>query len=111
MYKTKEQDHEKRKNQEGSYSLYNHIYHFLLDNFEPEQDINNYFEALFREAKAYCINGGQKISDKEIKYNIQQAIANFKANDGKHGDTADNFGKEHANSINNIKQRLKDLKW
>lgn len=111
MYATKEQDHEKRKDQEGSYSLYNYIYHYLEDNFEPGQDLTGAHELLFREAKAYCIKGGKQINDQEIKENIKQAISNFNANDGQHGDTANNLGKRQDNSFKNIVRSLQDLRW
>lgn len=111
MYATKEQDHEKRKNQEGSYSLYNYIYHYLLDNFEPGQVTSDAHPLLYREAKAYCIKGGKQVSDEEIKRNIKQAISNFDNNKGEHGDTAHNLGKAQDNQLDSIKSALKDLRW
>lgn len=111
MYATKELDHEKRKNQEGSYSLYNYIYHYLLDNFEPGQVTSAAHPLLYREAKAYCIKGGKPVSDEEIRESIKQAIANFDANDGEHGDTAHNLGKAQDNQLESIKSALKDLRW
>lgn len=116
MYKTKEIDHEKRKNQEGSYSLYNHLYHFLLDNFEPQNlDASIAAEAaekeLIKEGKAYCIKGGNAINETELKGAARQAICNFCNNDGSHGDTANNLGKMQSNSFENIKNTISDLRW
>ena len=110
-YKNKQQDHEKRKNQEGSYSLYNYIYHYLMDNFEPGQVTEAAHQLLYREAKAYCLKGGKQASDEEIKADIKQAIDNFNSNNGEHGDTADNFGKAQDNSFDTVKRSLSDLRW
>lgn len=110
-YKDKQRDHEKRKNQEGSYSLYNYIYHYLMDNFEPGQVTDATHQLLYREAKAYCLKGGKQVSDKEIKSSIEQAISNFNSNNGEHGDTANNLGKAQSNSLNTIKSALSDLRW
>lgn len=111
MYATKQIDHEKRKNQEGSYSLYNYIYHYLMDNFEPEMDITPAHELLFREAKAYDLKGGKGTPDDKIRETVKQAIVAFKQNKGEHGDTAHNFGKRQENSLDTIKESLADLRW
>lgn len=111
MYNTKEQDHEKRKNQEGSYSLYNYIYHYLMDNFAPEMDLVPAHELLFREAKAYDIKGGKGTPDDQIRETVKQAIDMFKQNEGKHGDTAHNLGKGQENSFDTVKRSLSDLRW
>lgn len=116
MYNNKQQDHEKRKNQEGSYSLYNYLYHYLLDNFEPENlrsitTRNSVVNLLIKEGKAYCIKGGRQINDSEIKDNVNAAIKNFCLNNGKHGDTAKNLGKQQDNSFNTIKETISDLRW
>lgn len=116
MYATKEQDHEKRKNAEGSYSPYNYAYHYLLDNFEPEQLSASFAceqaeKLLFKEVKAYCNKCGKQMSDDEIMSNVRNAITNFYNNKGEHGDTANNLGKRQDNSFRNIVRSLQDLRW
>lgn len=110
MYKTKEQDHEKRKNQEGSYSPYNHIYNYLLNNYEAEHEFTaTDKEVLLEEYIRYCEKGGTDMS--HAKNDIANAIETFKQNNGQHGDTAHNLGKKQKSSFNTIKQSLVDLKW
>ena len=111
MYKTRDEDNAKWQNQEGVYSLYNYIYHYLLDNFEPSMNLNGMYDLLYKEAKAYCLKGGKQTSDKEIEQTIKQAIDAFKQNNGKHGDTADNFGKRHKGQFESIRDSLADLHW
>lgn len=111
MYADKEQDHEKRANQEGSYSLYNYMYHYLLDNFEPGYVPSAAHMLLFREAKAYCLKGGKHKSDDEIREAIKAAIKAFNENDREHGDTANNLGKKHDSQFEDVKSALKDLRW
>ena len=110
MYKTKQIDHEKRKNQEGSYSPYNHIYNYLLNNYEANHEFNAADkEVLLEEYVKYCEKGGSDISN--AKPVITKAIENFKQNDGEHGDTANNFGKRQRNSFSTVKESLADLRW
>lgn len=109
MYQTKEIDHEKRKTGKGSYSPYNWIYHFLLDNFEVNDDIPE--DILYKEYKAYCIKCNIKSSNEQAKYDIKKAIDNFRKNDGKHGDTAQNLGKAQDNSFETVKRSVMDLRW
>ena len=118
MYKNKEIDHEKRKNQEGSYSVYNHMYRYLMDNYEPQQ-LNNMpsmaLESLEKQLAAegldYSLKGGNKISKDELLQHARSAITNFINNKGEKGDVAHNLGKEHENSVNTIARNLKDLRW
>ena len=115
-YANQKQDHEKRKNQEGSYSVYNHMYEYLLSNYEPENLESSYTSEaaeniLIKIGIAYAKKGGNTTDYNTMKQNARQAIANFVNNNGKHGDTADMFGKAQNNSINSIKQSLQDLKW
>ena len=114
MYADKQQDHEKRAKQEGSYSVYNYMYRYLMDNYEPEQ-LNNIYEQVYNQlvkiGKEYCIKGGTKINDGELNNNARQAITNFIDNNGEHGDTANNLGKAQDNSFENIKRSLMDLKY
>lgn len=110
MYATKEQDHEKRKDQEGSYSPYNHIYNWLLSNYESDHKFTEADKALMLDEYVnYCAKGGSDMH--HAKEDIEKAINNFKANDGKRGDTANNLGKRQENSFNTIKQSLSDLRW
>lgn len=112
MY-TKEQDHEKRKTGTGSYSPYNYIYHYLMDNFEPKQDLSGASELLQREYKAYCMKCGIAYDQNTAINDIKNAINNFASNNGEHGDTANNLGKVHSaeGSFNNIKGTIADLRW
>jgi len=57
------------------------------------------------------LKGGNKITKEELLQHARSAISNFINNKGEHGDTAQNLGKEHENSINNIARNLKDLRW
>ena len=118
MYATKEQDHEKRKNQEGSYSVYNYMYRYLMNNYEPKQldskssiALESLENKLVKIGKEYLIKGGNKIDESELKHYASGAITNFIDNDDKHGDTANNLGKQQDNSFNTIKKSLMDLKW
>ena len=118
MYATHEQDHEKRKNQEGSYSVYNYMYHYLMDNYEPEQIKNmpsdqyiSVEQKLIDTGKEYCLKGGQRPGTQSIIDDAIRALNNFVANDGQHGDTANNFGKRYNNSFAAIRDSIADLKW
>lgn len=109
-YANKQQDHKKRVEQEGSYSPYNHIYNYLLNNYEPTHSFTcNDTALLLDEYLKYCEKGRSNISS--AKADVQTAIDNFKQNNGKHGDTAENFGKKQDNSFTTIKQSLADLRW
>lgn len=108
-YQNKEIDHQKRATGTGSYSPYNHIYNYLLNNFETTQQIPE--DILYQEYKAYCIRCGIKCTSGKAKEDIRNAITNFKANDGKHGDTANNFGKAQDNSLESIKSTISALRW
>ena len=84
MYKNKQEDHEKRKNQEGSYSVYNHMYRYLMDNYEPEQLDNKpsmALESLEKQLAAegldYSLKGGNKITKEELLQHARSAISNF----------------------------------
>lgn len=117
-YKNKQQDHEKRKNQEGSYSVYNYMYRYLMDNYEPRQVKNMAsiaLESLERKlvtvGKEYSLKGGNRIDNDELVASARNAIVNFSDNDDKHGDTAGNLGKAQSNSLNTIKSALSDLRW
>ena len=117
-YANKAQDHEKRKNQEGSYSIYNYMYKYLMDNYEPQQ-LNNMpsiaLESLEKQLAAegldYSLRGGNKISKDELLQNARNAITNFIANKGEHGDTSHDLGNIHENSFENIKKSISDLRW
>ena len=117
-YATKEIDHEKRKNQEGSYSLYNYIYRYLMDNYEPEQLADKpsmALESLERKlldvGREYMLNGKGNYNDKDIVQEARKAINSFIKNDGEHGDTAQNLGKMQNNSFDTVKQSISDLRW
>lgn len=118
MYATKQEDHEKRKNQEGSYSVYNYMYRYLMDNYEPEQlsskpsiALESLERKLVNIGKEYSVKGGNKINDKELANHASTAITNFVNNNGEHGDTANNLGKMQKNSFNTVKESLADLRW
>ena len=115
-YATKEQDHEKRKNQEGSYSVYNYMYRYLMDNYEPKQldampsmALESLEKQLATVGEEYALKGGSKVDN--IVGIARGAITNFINNNGEHGDTAHNLGKNHKNSIENIARSMKDLRW
>lgn len=118
MAYTKEQDHEKRKNQEGSYSVYNEMYRFLMKNYDwkqlealPSAALESLEKTLAVEGEEYSLKGGNKVEPQELKKTASSAIANFINNKGQHGDTGDNFGHKHDNSIRNIARTISDLKW
>lgn len=110
-YATREIDHEKRKNGEGSYSPYNWIYHYLMDNFEPGQVPDKADNLLFRECKAYCLKTGVKMDDTQIHDTVDRAKAAFDSNNGARGDVAHNLGKRQENSFDTIKATISDLRW
>jgi hypothetical protein len=114
-YLTKEQDYDKRKNREGSYSVYNFMYHYLLSNYEPENLESSFAcEAaefqLVNEGKKYLLKAGIKFNENELKQTARTAITNFCDNDGKHGDSAGNFGHAQENQFKNIKKTISDLR-
>lgn len=116
MYANKQIDHEKRKNQEGSYSVYNYMYRYLMDNYEPKNFESSYAceateRLLIKYGKAYCKKGGNKISDEELKQHARDAVTNFIHNNKEHGDTAHNFGKRQNETFENIKNTINDLKY
>lgn len=117
-YATKEIDHEKRKNREGSYSLYDYLYRYLMDNYEPEQLADKpsmALESLERKlldvGREYMLTGNGQHNDKDIVQEARNAINNFIDNNGKHGDTAQNFGKMQDSSFDTVKQSISDLRW
>jgi len=113
MYSTKEIDHEKRKTQTGSYSPYNYIYRYLMDNFEPNQVSaadTTLRKTLYNEYVAYCVKGGKQVNQAEINKDVDDAIQNFITNDSKHGNTADNLGKAYDNSFHTIASTISDLR-
>lgn len=116
MYATKEQDHEKRKNAEGSYSLYNYLYHYLLDNYEPKNLESSYAceateNLLTKEGIAYARKTNNNVDKEFIRGQARNAIVNFCKNKGEHGDTANNLGKRQDNSFKNIVRSMQDLRW
>lgn len=115
-YASKEQDHQKRRDQEGSYSLYNYMYRYLMDNFEPEQlgdsaAAESAENLLVKEGKAYSIKGGKNVGEDFLRGQARKAVASFCLNNGEHGDTAGNFGKAQSNSFDNVKRAVSDLRW
>ncbi len=115
-YGSKEQDREKRRLQEGSYSLYNHMYRWLMDNYEPEQlrggDAAVSAEKLLvAEGLDYSLKGGEPASRKELAAAAREAVRAFVSNSGEHGDTARNLGKRQENSFDTIKSAVSDLRW
>lgn len=115
-YKNKEQDHEKRKNQEGSYSVYNYMYRYLMDNYEPEQldelpstALESLENRLIKVGEEYSLKGGNKVSPDNLRNDASNAIVNFINNKGKHGDTAKNLGRVQSSSFENIKRTIQDL--
>jgi hypothetical protein len=109
-YANKEQDHEKRKNQEGTYSPYGHIYQYLLSNYEPGYAFTDADKSLMLdEYVRYCEQGGSDMT--HAKQDIKDAIANFTSNNREHGDTAQNLGNRHENSIKSIASTISDLRW
>lgn len=117
-YANKEQDHEKRKNQEGSYSVYNQMYRYLMANYEPAQldskpsaVLESVEKQLVMEGIDYNLKGGVKMGKDELRHLASSAITNFINNDGQRGDTADNLGKRQENSFKNIARSISDLRW
>ncbi len=118
MYTTKEQDHKKRMSQEGSYSVYNEMYRFLMKSYDwrqldnlPSAALESLEKTLAVEGEEYLLKGGNKIEPQELRKIARGAITNFINNKGQHGDTGDNLGHKHDNSIRNIARTISDLKW
>ena len=117
-YANKQQDYEKRKNQEGSYSVYNDMYRFLMKNYDWRQlenlssaAIESLEKALAVEGEEYSRKGGNKTEPQELIKIAKNVIVNFINNKGQHGDTGDNLGHKHDNSIRNIARTISDLRW
>ena len=117
-YANKQQDYEKRKNQEGSYSVYNDMYRFLMKNYDWRQlenlssaAIESLEKALAVEGEEYSLKGGNKTEPQELIKIAKNVIVNFINNKGQHGDTGDNLGHKHDNSIRNIARTISDLRW
>lgn len=65
-YASKQQDHEKRKNQEGSYSVYGDMYRFLMKNYDwrqldnlPADALEALEKTLIVEGEEYSLKGGK----------------------------------------------------
>lgn len=117
-YSNKAIDHEKRKNMEGSYSVYNQMYRYLMKEFEPKMldnmasvQLESLEKQLAVEGEEYALEGGKKLSKEELIKIARGAITNFINNNGQHGDTAENLGNKQENSLDNIKRSLSDLRW
>ena len=117
-YANKQQDYEKRKNQEGSYSVYNDMYRFLMKNYDWRQlenlssaAIESLEKALAVEGEEYSLKGGNKTEPQELIKIAKNVIVNFINNKGQHGDTGNNLGHKHDNSIRNIARTISDLRW
>lgn len=117
-YKNKEQDHEKRRDQEGSYSVYNYMYRYLLSNYEPSQlkdkpsiVLESLEKQLVTIGAEYLAKGGNKVDKENLFKDASSAISNFIENCKEHGDTGNNLGRLCSSSFDNIKRTIKDLKW
>ena len=117
-YANKQQDYEKRKNQEGSYSVYNDMYRYLMKNYDWRQlnnlspdAIESLEKTLAVEGEEYSLKGGNKAEPQELMKLASDAITNFINNKGQHGDTGNNLGRKHDNSIRNIARTISDLRW
>lgn len=117
-YGTKETEREKRKNQEGSYSVYNYMYRYLMDNYEPSQldskrpiALESLERKLLERGKEYCIKGGNKFDEKELAQHTRDAITNFINNDDTGNKSSYNLGRPQDNSFKVIRDTIKDLRW
>lgn len=115
MYSTKEQDFQKRKSHEGSYSRYNKLYQYLMSNYEPVQlrdsmQVVNAKDQLYQVGHDYDMQLGKQDPEGLAK-DIEQAISNFVKNDGQHGNTSHLLGKGNDGHFDNIKRSLADLRW
>lgn len=116
MYGSKAEERSKRKAQEGGYSLYNHLYHYLMDNFEPSNmgssDLRDKaFKMLVVEGMNYSIKGGKQPSIDAIKYDARKAVEAFRANDDKEGTTSDHLGNRQDDTLTTIKDSISDLRY
>lgn len=116
MYKDKATDHEKRKNEEGSYSLYNHLYNKLLRDYEPanlmnEESCRTVEAALIGEGKEYAIKGGKDSSDKTVTEAARKAMENFIKNKKSKSGDAEHLGRSQKDTFENIKRTIADLKY
>ena len=117
-YANKIEDHQKRRDQEGSYSVYNYIYRYLMDNYEPSQldsmpsmALESLERKLMDVGKEYQVKGKGKFDEDTLRQCASDAITNFINNNGEHGDTAHNLGKMQDNSFETVKQSISDLRW
>lgn len=113
---SKEQRYQDMKDHNGMYSLYNYMYHYLLDNFEPENlessfACENAEHLLVKEGKGYNAAGNITMSDSDITQTARKAIRNFCTNNGEKGDPGNNMGKNHSSTFDNIKSALEDHRW
>ena len=111
-----DKDRNDKINQNGKYSMYNYLYHFLLDNYEPDNLTDptarqNAKGLLMKEGVAYARKGAGDNSYDTINQAAEDAINNFINNKGEHGGDGDNLGKTHENSFNTIKNTIQDLRW
>ena len=116
MYKDKATDHEKRKNEEGSYSLYNHLYNKLLRDYEPSNLMNEQIRrtaeaSLIGEGKEYAIKGGKDSSDKTVTEAARKAMAKFIENNKKKSGDAEHIGRGQKETFENIKRTISDLRF
>lgn len=113
----KQVDFQTRQNHTGSYSTYNYLYHYLLDNYEPDNLTDPALEKqvhdnLMKLGKGYAAKVGEVPDDKTLCDTACNAIANFKNNDKAKADTGHELGEPNSNSdsFKNIVKTIKSFR-
>jgi hypothetical protein len=115
--RNKANDFATRQNHTGSYSTYNYLYHYLLDNYEPENLTDPALEKsvhdnLMKLGKGYAAKVGDMPSDQDLCDTACNAIENFKSNNKAKADTGHDLGEPNSNadSFKNIVNTIKSFR-
>lgn len=105
-------------NQDNTKDLYDHLYKYLLDNYEPA---NLTTESAYRNTEGLLMKEGITYSRKKgignntydtISSAVKKAMDHFINNNGAKSNNPDRLGKaQDGGSFNTIKQSLQDLYW
>lgn len=113
----KQVDFQTRQNHTGSYSTYNYLYHYLLDNYEPDNLTDPALEKqvhdnLMKLGKGYAAKAGSTPSDQELCDTACNALENFKHNKRANADTGHPLGETNSNndSFKNIVNTIKSFR-
>lgn len=109
-------DDERRALREGRDSTYNHLYSWLLSNYEPRMLKDSAVREratreLLVEGARYEFSMGGSADSGKILSDAEDAVDSFIRNGRGRGDTARNLGKAQSSSLEAIKSALEGLRF